>query len=478
MMADINYQAIHADILKWFGKRTATRLCGKYTPGIESMDPMDPISMGSLFYPLMAGEYGSYNEILKSLEKDEKAQLLLAILLINGVDPLWRIKRYRTDLNNIANLFMESLSVFTLKAVYPDEDVESILLEAVKKTKGINHQLRSNSAAKLGEAMVHRVINGQWDDECHSYLEPIIDPAATAEAIKSVAEKFYAIQHGGADKVNNTVGRQKDNIINDFFYAMKTRLFQAWKLSGVSFHSIFTAFEIRFSLQLQIGKKKYSDRRVSELVRITRAMMLAGYPELYLTFGVSAEDFLGDHLIKEQQEKENHQVYQFDHLEYTYGTSAISRYSDDSYVKKVFACIVRKFPDIYSAKYCIYSGSRTNQWCSEIKDLTGISEILNLLKKEGIWHPLLSRKDFVAVANQESTKRIIKDFLEDGTKWRQIQAENVLSHGKIDMKPIIKELSLKKHFVNLAKIYIPSPGEYALIPQKYRKDFLREQLDI
>ena len=478
MMANINYQAIYAGILKWFDKRTATRLCGKYVPGMENSDSAEPMLRGSLFYPLRIGVDGSHNDILKSLEKEEKGQLLLAILLINGVDPLWRIKRYRSDLSNLATLFMASLSVFSLKTVYPGEDVESILLEALKKIKGVEYRLRRNSDSRLGDAMIHRVINGKWDDECYSYLEPIVDPAATAGSVKSVAEQFYAIQHGGADKVHKTVGRHNDDIMNDFFYAMKTRLFQAWKLTGIDFDSIFAALEIRFSLQLQIGKKKYSDRKVSELMRITRAMMLAGYPELYSTFGVRVEDFLGDHLIKEHQEKENQEIYRFDHLDYTYGKAAISRYSDDSYVKKVLACIARKFPDIFSPEYCIYSGSRTNQWCSEIKDLTGISEVLNLLKKEEIWHPLLSRKEFVAVANQESTQRIIEDFLEDGTKWRQAQAENVLEHSKIDMKPIIKELNLKKHFVNLAKIHIPSPEEYALIPEKYRKDFLREQLDI
>jgi len=190
MMANINYQAIYAGILKWFDKRTATRLCGKYVPGMENSDSAEPMLRGSLFYPLRIGVDGSYNAILKSLEKEEKGQLLLAILLINGVDPLWRIKRYRSDLSNIATLFMESLSVFTLKAVYPEEDVESILLEAVKKIKGVHPQLRRNSESKLGEAMIHRVINGQWDDECYSYLEPIVDPAATAEAVKCVAEQF------------------------------------------------------------------------------------------------------------------------------------------------------------------------------------------------------------------------------------------------------------------------------------------------
>lgn len=476
-MKKINFVAIHEAIVRWLGKRTATRLCGENMASTNP-EPEQSYVYGSLFAPLIDEYPGSYTRIMGTLSKDCRDQLLKAIMLTNGVDPLWKLRRYRSDKSTLASTFLNALDYFRLKALYPSENIESLIVKALAELKTADVLFETHSHHKIGALMLLRVINGRWLDPEYAFLEPIVAIDASYEVIHKVANEYFMFTRSKETKCNGNWNRVDDSVLTDLFLGQTDQLFQAWRLVGHDFESIFRAMEIRASVQLDMGKLDYPAERVDELKRIKRAYMLAGFPDQYEKFGVKTSDFLGERLLEKASVRDKGDHYVFDYMEHTYGTAVISRYLDDIHVKKLLASLVSHLPDLYEPSYCVYSGSRSIQWCNAIKDISPIAPLLNAMKQEDVWHPLINRKEFVEVASNESVNQIIKDFLEEGTKWRLTQAEGVVEAGRIDFKAIIPTLSLKKHFVNLAKIHIPTPEEYALIPEKYRKDFLREQLDI
>ena len=477
-MKDINFIEIHKSIMQWLGKRATTRLCGEYEAATLKPDSEQSYLYGSLFTPLIDGYPGSYKRIMGALEKDCRDQLLKAILLSNGIDPLWKIRAYRSDNNTLASTFLNKLDYFRLKALYPDENIEALIMAAIATLKTPNVLGETYAHHRIGALMLLRVINGEWLDPQYAFLEPIIAIDAPYEVILDVANQYLMCAKIKEAKCNGDWSRTGYSLLGNLFLAQADQLFQAWCLAGHDFESIFKAMDIRASVQQKMGKWEYSDERIDELKRIKRAYVLAGFPDQYEKFGVRTSDFFGERLLAKNDKKETESPYMHDYMQYTYGSEVICRYLDDIHAKKLLSHLSKHMPDLYDPINCVYSGSRVIQWCNEIKDITPIAPVLNSMKNEDVWHPLINRKEFVEIASQESADQMLRDFLEEGSKWRLTQAEGVVAAGRIDFSKIIPTLSLKKHFVNLAKIHIPTSEQYALIPDKYRKDFLREQLDI
>lgn len=482
-MSQIDFQGLHQGILHWLGKRIEKVLCGNFAVH-QQVDNDDPHLYGHLFSPLYDGYAGSYRRIVGSLREDARDQILLALLLIHGVSPAWMLREYKSDTRKLTGQFLSALDYFKVKALMPNEDIKSLLKAALQKLTADDYFNYGNHHREVGELILCRVTQGVWFSPEYEFLEPFVDIKANSAIILSCAKKYLEWERAKEDEKRaaqeieeNTWRRSDRSIFNELFRAQNQQLIQAWHIMGHDFDSIFAAIDQRMAVELQLGLIPDEDGIIDRLKEIKKAFLLGGYPVEQKKYGVKATDFLGMNLL-EEAERERLVEEDYDATLHYYHPPLICRYSESTYSKKVLKQLESHYPDLYSAENCVYNGSRCIDWCNKIASLEPIADLLNEMKLMGVWHPLLNREDFTKLASQDVSGKIIKDYLEEGTKWRMKQAEGIIAEGKVDFIAIIPTLTKLKHFKNLAKVHIPTPEEFALIPQKFRKDFLRTQLDI
>jgi hypothetical protein len=482
-MSQIDFKGLHQGILYWLGKRSEKVLCGNFADQ-QQVDSDHPNLYGHLFSALYDGYAGSYRRVVGSLRADGRDQILLALLLIHGVSPSWILREYRSDTRKLTGQFLNALDYFKVKALMPNEDVKSLLKAALQKLTADDYFNYGNHHQEVGEIVLCRVTQGVWFNPGYEFLDPFVDIQANSATILGCAQKYLEWERAKDDvkrasqEIEGNAWRRSDrSIFNELFRVQNEQLIQAWHIMGQDFDSIFAAIDQRMAVQVELGLIPDNDSIVDNLKQIKKAFLLGGYPIEQKKYGVRVSDFLGMHLL-EEAERERLEGKDCDSNLHYYHRPLICRYSESTYSKKVLKQLESQYPDIYTPQNCAYNGSRCIDWCNKIASLEPIADLLNEMKSMGIWHPLLNRKDFTKLANQDVSNKIIKEFLEEGAKWRMKQAESIIAEGKVDFMAIIPTLTKLKHFKNLAKVHIPTAEEFALIPQKFRKDFLRTQLDI
>ncbi len=485
-MSHFDYMGLRATLVEFLGEKEAKNLCGPQGLALEIFENADDYreaayddngyfllpDAGELFKELRMPEQKIRpGKHFKRLARKNCENIVLAAILKHGVSPEKVIGRAGWEEQTIAEKFMKSLSYFSTKTILPEKNIKDLFLDAMKAIS-LNSIQGNKRSREVSDTAKYLYINNLPLEGKLEGIGTLLDINATSTEVDSAIKQYLknnTTEENGYTHVPNW-------IISNIVYDCAPQL---WALKGYTFQQIFNAMEIRARERLSSSGCVTSEQQFQAGFSALKAYILAGFPEEWEKFSVKSFHFLGHNLIDDyaisRKSNDNSERFHFS----LFAKSVINRYADSQdFNKRALQNLTPYFPDIYDLKYAIYDGSRSIAWIAAITSIEAEIKLLKEIHSLDIWHPLCNRVEFAKLSGEESSRRILDSFLNEGSKWRESLALEVIEQNNVEISQVIQSLTHKKQFKNLAKILSPTPEQFSLVPDKYKSSFLKVQLGI
>lgn len=490
--SEINFTALRARIADFFGEKVAVSMCGPvgidmaavasvadadFEEDVEDSALTDYKLAGELFQQIASGSRSVLypGKHMKAMHKNRTLPVLSAIMIEAGVKPGLIIKFTRYDSPSLDRLVYSTEDYLAIKTLFIGKDIDDCFKSAFGKLAW-NYDERSATAHIVFETFKYAFSKL---DEPSTFVTALCDIGTPDQLLLEQLNAYQENEKASGHHYSESWARNK------FMDAATWVAPSAWIISGVDIETVIAATESRFKALIAVYGQDLRDEHVQELLTIRRARMLAGYPDLWLKYGVKAAHFLGCDLLKLYAWREEFSLSDNDydaifyHSYFSLALGLIRREgSDNGFPMSAMKILVQYAPDIMNVKNVVYTGARERAWYSRVKDISEVSGVLNEMYLKDIWHPLSSRDEMASMMSSEAKSKLVGEYFESGSQALLSKVLILIEKGDVDINDFIGGLKLKRHFVNLAKLIVPTAAQAEMIPLKYRKVFLNAQLDI
>lgn len=491
----VDYPKLRARISEFFGEKVAFSLCGPedldwevvkkvandniYDESLDESenDQIDEYrKAGSLYSQIITPWFPTISlcKQTRAMSRNGTLPLLAAIMIEAGASPLLRFKVSRWSRPSLDSLIYSLDNFMAMKTLFIGKNIEQCFMAAFSK---LAWEFDDRVA---GDKLIFETYRHAFSevDSPLSHISALLDMESSDQLLISSFENYRKIEIASG-------GYYSDSWTSRKYMEAGTLIAAAiWAIQGVAIENVVDVVIRRYELFVRNFCKDMKSDHLGELINIYRARLLGGYPDLWPGYGIKATHFLGCNLLKINEWRNEYSLSDKDYdtifgTFYSMSLGLIHREgSDNGFSISAMSVLVKLCPEIMDINHVVYTGSREWAWYSKVKDISSVSAILNDMYLKEIWHPLTGRPELVSMMSREAKEKLLKEYLNQGSKALHTKALAVIEGGDIKIDDYFADLRLKKHFVNLSKIIVPTAEQAARIPVKYRKIFLNSQLDI
>lgn len=401
----------------------------------------------------------------------EAGALILAALLVKHNLSPSTICNYNILSFTLAGIIIQNEAMFNAQNLFPDRDILGLVIEAAGRFRAddVDSYFDSSTGSTISRSLLKEKagrITGH--PGVRKDLDAVYDINASESCIEAVLQNKII-----------TLAQKPGFYISALVLVSAP---EVWLLQGEKPERVFYEVDRRLRIINASCGLPLSDEVVQDAIAVYIAKRAAFSPELASRFNIEGGHLLGLSVFSVHAEslalnKESGNQSNL-HLGIFKGFLSVSDFKKNKIQERLFRHAVAHYPDIMNPENVVRTGARLSQWSRKVESVAGLMEPLSKIRKEGIWHPLLTRKEFAELADEEDSLGMLIDYLNEGAQWRRLQAEEVLRRGIVNLGSIIPDLTRKSQIDRLNELVKLEPEQFAKIKKKFKSSLIKDDFGL